>query len=372
MSRHRNAESLDEQFAELFVNRHERPGDVFVQTLKRDKLIVAPGIYNAWGAKAARMNYLERKNKNAPCFYNAAYLGGWAVSAMLWGRPDMGFHDRSMMALIAKYVIPAAYPLPVIVDAETGFAPEPVAIAETVETFHQAGAAVIHLEDQATRRCGNLGGKTCIPAEEMVVKVRAALIAIKELGSSMRLMVRTDALTAVGGGMNDAIERMKRYMDTDYKGARPLISWSDAMMKPEDIEKWLTAMHKHDSDMICGLNYSPNKDWTGYYQKHHGRRPPTYREFYDNGHGFRVIWHTILQARCDMESTYNTFVEMADNGAEVLWNLHERQRTHPVSDTQNMSNFKPWQALDQYIGGEAADERYKKSEGYKDDRAMKK
>lgn len=355
----------DEQLSELFGRRYERAGDVFMTTLERDGLVVAPGIYNAWGAKAARMNYLTRKDAGVPCTYNAVYLGGWAISAMLWGRPDMGFHDRTMMTLVGKYAIPAAFPLPVIMDMETGFAPEPVAIAETVEEFHRIGVAVAHLEDQATRRCGNLGGKACIPAEDMVIKIRAALVTIKELGSSMRLMVRTDALTAVGGGMNDAIERMKRYMDTDYRGVRPVISWSDAMMKPEDIEAWLTAMRKHDPNMICGLNYSPNKDWTGYYQKNYGRRPPTYRELYDQGRGFRVIWHTILQARCDMESTYNTFAEMADHGAEALWNLHERQRNHPVGDTQAMSNFGPWQALDQFIGGESADERYKKSEGYK-------
>lgn len=356
-----NAEYLNE----LFNRRHERPGDVFMNTLERDGLVVAPGIYNAWGGKAARMNYLERKSSEVRCAYNAVYLGGWAISAMLWGRPDMGFHDRTMMTLIGKYAIPAAYPLPIIMDMETGFAPEPVAIVDTVEDYHKIGVAVVHLEDQATRRCGNLGGKTCIPAEDMAVKIRSALTAIKELGSSMRLMVRTDALTAVGGGMNDATERMKRYMDTDYQGMRPLISWSDAMMKPEDIEKWLTAMHKHDPDMICGLNYSPNKDWTTYYQKTHKRNPPTYQELYDNGRGFRVVWHTILQARSDMESTYNILADMADNGAEALWKLHERQRNHPVGDTQDMSNFKPWQELDRAIGGETANERYRGSEGYK-------
>ncbi|MEK7090126.1 MAG: hypothetical protein AAB930_00910, partial [Patescibacteria group bacterium] len=156
-----------------------------------------------------------------------------------------------------------------------------------------------------------------------------------------------------------------RYMGTDYQGVRPLISWADAMLRPEDIEHWLTAMHKYDPKMLCGMNYSPNKDWTGYYQKNHGRKPPTYKELYDEGRGFRVIWHTILQARCDMEATYNTFAKMADSGAEVLWDLHERQQNHLVGDTQAMSNYPSWQAFDQFIGGEAADERYNQSEGYK-------
>lgn len=45
--------------------------------------------------------------------------------------------------------------------------------------------------------------------------------------------------------------------------------------------------------------------------------------------GFRVIWHTILQARADQESGWNVMSQMADGGAKVLWDLHERQRGHP-------------------------------------------
>lgn len=351
-----------DQLQDLFGRRYKKPGKVFTDILKRDGRIVAPGLYNAYGAKALRMNYTGRMEAKSPCEYNAAYLGGWAVSAMLWGRPDMGFHDRSMMVLLGKYIIPQAWPLPVIMDAETGFCQEPVTIAEIVEDYHRIGVALAHLEDQATRRCGNLGGKACIPAEDMVVKIRAWLAASYELGTSMRLMVRTDALTAAGGGLDDAIDRMKRYMDTEYKGLRPLVSWADAMMKPADLEKWLTALHKHDPDMVCGLNYSPNKPWTGYYRDTLKREPPTYDELV--AMGFKVIWHTIIQARADQESTWRLFSEMADHGAKAHWDLHDRQQGFPYGDPQAMSNFQPWQAFDLFIGGDAASARYEKSQGY--------
>lgn len=362
----RTDQQIEDQFHDIFNRRHERPGDVFMETLKSDGLIVAPGTYNAMGAQIASKIYLKSRKENLPCSFNAVYASGWAISAMLWGYPDMGFGDLSMMALICKYIVKHAYPLPVIVDAETGFGTE-VTLERTVEIYDQIGVALAHMEDQdsnKTRRCGNLVGKQCIEPKDMEAKIRSWLMWSKATGTSMRLMARTDALTAVNGGIENAIERGKRYMNVDYQGLRPTVLWADAMYDPKIIERWVTELHKHDPNMILGINYSPNKDWTGYYRKKFNQYPPTYEAIYDNGHGFRVIWHTILQARADMEATWNTFKDMAENGAEALWKLHERQRNHPVGDTQAMSNVVPWQALEQFLGGEDAVERYQKSEGY--------
>lgn len=279
----------------------------------------------------------------------------------------MGFIPLSLMEVIGRYVVPEAYPLPIIMDAETGLGLGNLPMSITVETYHQLGVALAHLEDQdsnKTRRCGNLGGKQCVEPEVMVEKIRSWLMFSKSIGTSMRLMVRTDALTAANGGLENAIERGKRYMDVNYQGLRPTVLWADAMIDPKIIERWATEFHKYDPNIVLGLNYSPNKDWTGYYRKNFNQYPPTYQDLYDNGNGFRLIWHTILQARADMEATWNTFKCMAKNGAESLWKLHERQRPHPVGDTQAMSNAKPWQALEQLLGGEEAVKRYESSEGY--------
>ncbi len=353
----------------MFKRWHDRPGDVLMAILEKEKRVVAPGVYNAMGAQIARMLACdEYAAKGSPCFFNAVYGSGWAISAMNWALPDMGFHDLSMMSLMGRYIISSAHPLPVIFDAETGFGTE-ITLTRTVEAYHSIGVAMAHLEDQdseVTRRCGNLGGKKCVPPEKMVTKIRSWLAVSKALGTSMRLMVRTDALTASNGGVEDAIERGKRYMDTDYQGLRPTVLWADAMIDPRVIDRWIEAMRKHDPKMLLGINYSPNKDWTGYYKEKHNRVPPTHDELYRNGEGFSFIWHTILQARADMEATWNTFHDMADNGAGALWRLHERQRDNPpVCDAQGMSNAKVWQVYEQLIGGEEAKDRYDKSEGYK-------
>lgn len=352
-------------FAGLFNRRHARPGDVFKETLDREGLLVAPGVYDGNGAFVAQRINEARKAAGMPCSFNAVYFGGWSVSAMDWRRPDMGFHDRSMMVLKAKYAIEQAFPLPTIADAETGFGPG-ITIGEMVREYHDIGVGLAHLEDQdpGTRRCGNMGGKRCIPVEEMEDKIRAWLTVSEMMGSSMQLMARTDALTAAGGGLDDAIERGKRYMDVEYKGRRPLVLWADAMQDPKVIDRWIDEMHRHDPNMILGINYSPNKDWTMGYRAKFNCEPPTYRDLYRNGEGFRLIWHTILQARAAMEAAWNAFDQMAEEGAKALWDLHDRQRNHPVGDSQGMSNAPIWQAFEQFIGGEAAEKRYKESAGY--------
>jgi len=353
----------DELHARMKI--HDHPGDYLKDLMGKEGLIVAPGVYNAMGAQIARMIYEYRTKRGLPCTFNAVYASGWAISAMLWALPDMGFHNLAMMEAIAKYIIKSAHPLPVILDAEAGFG-NYVTLTQTVEAYHKLGVEMAHLEDQeGVRRCGNLGGKSCVPTSEMIIKIESWLRTTKELGSSMQLMVRTDALTAVGGGIDEALDRGKRYMDTNYQGFRPLVLWADGMMAKKHLEKWITELRKYDSSIKLGINYSPNKDWTGHYKEVHDTPPPTYDELYDNGNGFCLIWHTILQARADMEATWNSFDNMAANGAAELWSLHERQRTHPVGDPQAMSNIAFWQTYEQEMGGEAAVKRYDDSEGYK-------
>jgi len=347
---------------ELFHNLHQRPGDVFADVLKRDGHIIAGGIHNAFGARAVRDNYLKRTTAQLPCEFNAVYLGGWSVSAMLLQRPDMGFLDRSTMVLVGRYAIPAAFPLPVIVDAETGFGPETVDIADTVREYHAIGVGLAHLEDQGSRRCGNLVGKFCLPTEDFITKIKTWLLVSEELGSSMRLMVRTDALTAAGGGLDDAIDRMKRYMDVEYQGRRPLVSWADALIDKHHIEKWARELLKHDPAMVLGINYSPNKDWTKHYRDKHQSPPPSYGDLL--AMGFRVIWHTTIQARADMGAGLDVFEQQAIHGAKALHDLHERFRGLPAGDPQGLSNARQWQALDKFVGGQATQERYEKSEGY--------
>jgi 2-methylisocitrate lyase-like PEP mutase family enzyme len=80
----------------------------------------------------------------------------------------------------------------------------------TVHELEAAGAAAIQFEDQVfPKRCGHMEGKKVIPAEEMVIKLRAALAARRN--PETVIIARSDA-TAVTG-LDDAIARSRMYAD---------------------------------------------------------------------------------------------------------------------------------------------------------------
>lgn len=53
----------ESQFEGLFNSRHQKPGDIFMDLLEKEKLVVAPGVYDAMGAHIARQIYLDSKEK---------------------------------------------------------------------------------------------------------------------------------------------------------------------------------------------------------------------------------------------------------------------------------------------------------------------
>jgi 2-methylisocitrate lyase-like PEP mutase family enzyme len=81
-------------------------------------------------------------------------------------------------------------------------------VVRTVREFEGAGAAGILLEDQVTpKRCGHFQGKQVIPAEEMVLKLKAALAARRN--PDFVIVARTDARAVEG--LDAAIDRVNRY-----------------------------------------------------------------------------------------------------------------------------------------------------------------
>jgi 2-methylisocitrate lyase-like PEP mutase family enzyme len=78
-----------------------------------------------------------------------------------------------------------------------------------VRAFERAGVAAIHLEDQMfPKRCGHLAGKSLIPLEEAVEKIRAAVEARAD--PDFMIIARCDALTVAG--MDEAVRRGDAYL----------------------------------------------------------------------------------------------------------------------------------------------------------------
>ena len=166
------------------------------ERLKSGPVVIAPGIYDAYGAR-----FVEQAG------FEAAYMTGNGVSASLLGRPDLGLVDLSMITSHARRVA-AAVDLPVICDADTGYG-NAVNVRRTVEEFEAAGVAAIHLEDQASpKRCGQLpGARPVIELAEAVGKIEAALAARRD--PDFIIIARTDSAEA--HGLDEAIRRGRAY-----------------------------------------------------------------------------------------------------------------------------------------------------------------
>jgi len=159
-------------------------------------MIVAPGIYDAYGARFAEQAGFE-----------AVYMTGNGVSASLLGRPDVGLIDLTLLSQQAHRAA-ACIDIPLICDADTGYG-NAVNVKRTVEEFEGAGVAAIHIEDQVTpKRCGHLpGSRPVVETAEQVGKIEAAVAARRD--PDFIIIARTDA--ASGHGLDEAIRRGKAY-----------------------------------------------------------------------------------------------------------------------------------------------------------------
>src|SRR3974377_1687642 len=105
--------------------------------------------------------------------FRAIYLSGAGVANASFGLPDLGI---TTLNDVCEDVDPITgrCPLPLLVDADTGFG-SAFNIARTVRELTRAGAAGMHLEDQvAAKRCGHRPGKALVAAGEMSDGIRAA------------------------------------------------------------------------------------------------------------------------------------------------------------------------------------------------------
>ena len=164
--------------------------------INKRSLIVAPGIYDAYGAR-----FVEQAG------FEAAYMTGNGVSASLLGSPDVGLVDLTLLSQHARHAA-AAINIPLICDADTGYG-NAVNVRHTVREFEAAGVAAIHIEDQMTpKRCGHLpGARPVIELGEAVGKIEAAAAARSD--PDFIIIARTDA--ASGLGLDAAIKRVQAF-----------------------------------------------------------------------------------------------------------------------------------------------------------------
>ncbi|CAB3751877.1 isocitrate lyase/PEP mutase family protein [Paraburkholderia humisilvae] len=207
-----------------FLSNPGNPRRRLRELLDHNRPLLAPGSHDALSARLVEQ-----------AGFDAVYMGGFATTASLLGRPDIGLLGESEMIDNARRIVQTVG-LPVIADADTGYG-NPLNVIRTVRDYEQAGVAAIHLEDQVSpKRCGHMSGKSVIPVEDMVAKLRAAVDARTD--PDFVLIARTDALAVEG--VDAAIERARRYAQA---GAD--ILWIEAPDTEQELEKIADELDGH-------------------------------------------------------------------------------------------------------------------------------
>lgn len=278
------------------LSRFTHPSTRMRQLLKSEPYLFGPGIYDATGAQLV-MYY----------GFKAVYFSGYSFAMGHVGSTDMDLYSsteisdgvRRVVSGLRKFqltmavgdpeknVAPKLLDIPpVIADMDTGYG-NIFNVARTTELYVQAGVAAAHIEDQvAPKRCGHIGGKALIPANEMVGKLKMARAVADDMGNpDFVIIARTDGLSAVDAPesarhMKLAVERGLRYLDTGV----PDLLWCEFPTSDRGpVEQFAYETRKRFPQANFAFNYSSSFKWFN------DPNPMKFSEIGDMGYKFIFI-----------------------------------------------------------------------------------
>lgn len=174
--------------------------------------VVAPGVFDPMIAKIL-----------ATEGFPALYAGGSAISVMMYGRPDLGLTSLSeRVDAVAR--ITEASDRPLMVDADTGFG-GPLTLRLCVRQFEQAGAAGLHIEDEADKSTHDFGSNAA-PVDVMTDRIKIALEARAD--PDFLLFARCNTLRS--HGLEETVARAHAYLEAGADGLFVL------GMTPDEVE----------------------------------------------------------------------------------------------------------------------------------------
>ena len=273
--------------------------------------------------------------------FEAVSISGANFASQGLGLPDAGLITMTEVAENARRIANAVN-IPVMMDCDTGFG-NAINVRRTVREMILAGVAGLFIEDQlAPKRCGFVVGKELLSIEEAVGKFRAAVDARDELDPDFIIMARTDARTAVGGGLEAAIARSKAYKEE----AGVDISYVEALQSREEIKAVRAALPGPLAVSVQAI-----------------RPMPTLQELEDLGCCMtlsNMFFQVGNVAKWDM------LVEMKKRGLEPFNKWHESHRDHPAAwprifELVGFAQIREWE--EKYLSPERIKAKYEGSQG---------
>ena len=297
----------------------DSPGARLRALLKRPGCIVAPGVADGLAARLVAMGG-----------FDAVYMTGFGTSITRLGMPDVGLLTATEMIDNASRIAEASN-LPVIADADTGYG-NAINVMRTVRDFENAGVAAIHIEDQVSpKRCGHVAGKQVIPLEEAAGKIRAACDARRD--PDFVVIARTDAVAAVGGGLDEAIRRAKAYAKAGADMIFPEFPNSDLTMPKRFAEE----VHKDFPGLPLYFNYSSNLKWF--------ESGATFDDV--AAIGFNMMHVSLAGLRTSMQAMFDYAADLKKRGAVAEIEYEKKLLNHPMGSCNEFAGFPKIKALEE-------------------------
>jgi 2-methylisocitrate lyase-like PEP mutase family enzyme len=266
----------------------------FRELLSRKSLTVMPGGFSPLYARLAEQAGFE-------CFF----LAGSQLSAFLYGVPDNGIIGLRELSDHARHIA-AHTDIPIFIDADTGFG-NAVNVHFTVQECIRSGVAALQIEDQeAPKKSGTAAGRRCIPVEEAVGKIRAAIAARDELDPEFAICARCDAIGAQGGGFEDALQRCIAYA---REGGADFV-WLNSVETREQLRR------------ACAEIPAPVLTiWGG------NDTPPTLPEYEELG--VRIALYPVMAATSGLQAAWELLCDFKQRGTIALREWDARVARNP-------------------------------------------
>ncbi len=177
---------------------------VTLRELVEKEQVFAPCVYDCFSARAAEI-----------CGYKAALLTGGGLNGNMIGMPDMAFLNIEELIWATDRICNYS-PLPIIVDADDGYAESPAVVYYNVQRLVRAGAMAVTIEDSTGVRgyvrlmADHKFQQANLVSEEVhLAKIKAAVEACK--GTDCMVIARTALKYSYG--LDKAMERCNKAMD---------------------------------------------------------------------------------------------------------------------------------------------------------------
>jgi 2-methylisocitrate lyase-like PEP mutase family enzyme len=226
------------------------------------------------------------------------------MSGFLLGVPDAGILGLRDIVDHARHAAAHAS-IPLLLDADTGFG-NAVNVHYSVQEIVRSGVAALNIEDQeAPKKSPTGGGRRCIPLDEAVGKIRAAVAARDALDPAFVIVARCDSI-GVEPDLTQTIERC-----TAYAKAGADLVWLNAVETREQLAKVCAATR---APVLC--------NWFSTVEP-----PPSFEEFQQLG--VRVALYPVMTALAGLQGAWELLNEFKARGPQALTAWQQRAAASP-------------------------------------------